>query len=123
MLKLEIVTPERKNDPDFPFVTRGDYDCDGKPDVAAIVTDSLHKEVRIVYILNDGNKISWWKEDVQGGAMKNLPKSEVSGFENLDEKGKKIQMKCDGLEVAWFEKSSYVIYWDGKGFANIWTSD
>jgi hypothetical protein len=118
-----FVTPERKTDPDFPYITKGDYDCDGKSDVAAIVTDSLHKEVRIVYFLNEGNSVSWWKEDVQGAAMKNLPKSEVAGFENLDEKDKKIQMKCDGLDVAWFEKSSYVIYRDGKGFSHIWTSD
>ncbi len=31
--------PDRKNDPDFPFIAKGDYDCDGKKDSAAIVTN------------------------------------------------------------------------------------
>jgi len=117
-----FVVPERKKDPDFPYIAHGDYDCDGKTDVAALVTDSLHKENKIVYILNEGKTFSWWKEDVLGAAIKNLPKSEVVGFEDA-QKEKKVQMKCDGVEVAWFETSSYVIYRKGSGFDNVWTGD
>ncbi len=117
-----FVAPERKKDPDFPYITKGDYDCDGKPDVAALVTDATHKVFKLVFILDDGKKIELWKEDVQGAAIKNLTKSEVTGFEEL-EKEKKVQLKCDGVDVAWFETSSYVVYWNGRKFENIWTGD
>jgi len=117
-----FVAAERKKDADFPYLSRGDYDCDGKPDVAALVTDSTHKDFKLVFILDDWKKLVWWKEDVQGGAIKNLTKSEVVGFEDI-EKEKKVQLKCDGVDITWFEKSSYVVYWNGKAFENVWTGD
>lgn len=118
-----FVVNERKNDPEFPYIAKGDYDCDGIRDIAALVTDSSNSKSMIVFLLKEGKEMRWWTEDVKGGAIANLPKTEVTGFgEDIDEE-KKVKMPCDGVNVVWFESASYVVYWNGSKFDRIGTSD
>src|SRR4030095_1075090 len=48
-----FVVPERKKNPEYPFIARGDFNCDKKNDIAALVTDSAGKETRLVFFLGD----------------------------------------------------------------------
>ncbi len=115
-----FIAPKRKYDPDYPYICKGDYNADGKPDYAAIITDANKTSYQIAIFPADG-EIILWKEDVEGSAIENLSKTEVLGFEG--EKEKKVTLKSDGINVVFFEKSSYVIYWNGASFKNIWTGD
>ena len=39
------------------------------------------------------------------------------------EKTKKIKLKGDGINVEYFEKAAFVLYWDKGSFKRIQTSD
>jgi hypothetical protein len=114
-----FVYPQRKTDPDYPFITRGDYNCDGQPDMAALVTDSS-RLVRLIFIYHD-NKTAWWPEDMQGAALKNMKKQDFGAMK--DEEEVRVSLPCDAVEAEWYEKATQVIYWDGKTFKNVWTGD
>jgi len=116
-----FVYPQRKKDPDYPYIVRGDYNCDGRPDIAALVTDSSAKQVKLAFIYDGDTKINWWKEDMQGAALKNMVKQEFGAMR--DEKELKVSLPCDAVEAEWFEKATQVIFWNGRKFENVWTAD
>ena len=119
-----FIAPKRKEDPNYPYIAFGDYNADGKADTAAVVTDSAHKNYRIAILL--GNDIKFWEEDIgEDAAINTLPKpGEIKGMADGDiEKTKIIKTKGDGIEVNYFEKASFVLYWNGKAFKRIQTSD
>jgi hypothetical protein len=119
-----FIAPKRKEDPNYPYIAFGDYNADGKTDTAAVVTDSTHKNYRIAILL--GNEIKFWDEDIgEDAAINTLPKpGEIKGMAEGDiEKTKIVKTKGDGIEVNYFEKASFVLYWNGKSFKRIQTSD
>lgn len=120
-----FITPKRKENPDYPYIAKGDFNGDEKPDIAALVTDSSKRNYQLVIIMNadeDTNQIITWKEDIaEDAAISFIPKSVIEGFEG--EKTKKIKMKADGINVEYFETSSFVLYWSGSAFKRIWTGD
>ena len=120
-----FIAPKRKENPDYPYIAKGDFNGDGKLDIAALVTDSTKRNYQLAIILNADEvtrKIVSWKEDIdEDAAIALLPKSEVEGFEG--ERPKKIKMKADGILVEYFETASFVIYWNGSAFKRIQTGD
>lgn len=119
-----FIAPKRKEEPNYPYITLGDFNADGKTDTAAVVTDSTHKNYRIAILL--GNEIRFWDEDIlEDAAISTLPKpGEIKGMESGNiEKTKIVRTKGDGIEVNYFEKASFVLYWNGKMFKRIQTSD
>lgn len=116
-----FIAPRRKEDPNYPYIARGDYDADNLVDLAAIVTDSLKRNYQIVILLEQGN-ILFWKEDIMNdAAISTIPKSDIAGMDG--ENTKKIKMKGDGIKVEYFEKASFVLYWDKSSFKRIQTGD
>ena len=116
-----FIAPRRKEDPNYPYIARGDYDADNLVDLAAIVTDSLKRNYQIVILLEKGN-ILFWKEDIMNdAAISTIPKSDIAGMDG--EKTKKIKKKGDGINVEYFEKASFVLYWDKSSFKRIQTGD
>lgn len=115
-----FIAPKRKDNPDYPYITKGDFNGDGQPDRAALVTDSSKRKYRLA-ILTDST-VTYWDEDIiEDAALSTVPKSEIKGMEN--EKEKKVKMKGDGINVEYFEKASFVLYWDKKGFKRLQTGD
>lgn len=116
-----FIAPQRKENPNYPYIAKGDYNADGKEDMAAIVTDSLNVNYQIAILLGADN-ILLWKEDVIGGvAISTVSKSKIQGMS--EERTKKILMKGDGINVEYFEKASFVLYWDKSSFKRIQTGD
>lgn len=116
-----FIVPKRKEDPNYPYIAKGDFNGDSKPDTAAVVTDAIKKNFRVAIVLGPDN-IKLWEEDIMiDAAISAVPKSTVQGSEN--ERPKKIKMKGDGINVEYFEKASFVLYWDRSSFKRIQTGD
>ncbi len=116
-----FIIPRRKENANYPYIAKGDYNADGKADIAAIVTDSLKRNFQIAIILGTDN-IIFWKEDISNdAAISNVPKSEIDGMDG--EKTKKVKMKSDGINVEYFESASFVLYWDKSSLKRIQTGD
>lgn len=116
-----FIAPKRKDNPVYPYICKGDFNGDGKADLAALVTDSTKRNYQVAILL-DTAKILFWKEDIlEDAALSTEPKATLTGMEN--EKEKKVTMKGDGINVEYFEKASFVLYWDKKGFKRLQTGD
>ncbi|MBC7872886.1 MAG: hypothetical protein H7Y01_02760 [Ferruginibacter sp.] len=116
-----FIVPKRKENPNYPYIARGDYNADGKEDMAAVITDSLKNTYQMAILL-DTSKIILWKEDIlEDAAISTVPKSEIEGMEG--EKTKKVKLKGDGINVEYFEKAAFVLYWSGREFKRIQTAD
>jgi hypothetical protein len=116
-----FIVPKRKEDPDYPYITKGDFNADGKTDIAAVVTDDDKKDFRIAILLGSG-KIELWEEDILiNAALTTVPKGMIEGGD-IDHP-KKIKLKGDGINVEYFEQASFVIYWNGSSFKRIQTGD
>ncbi len=116
-----FIVPKRKENPNYPYITKGDYNADGKPDIAAVVTDSTKSSYQVAILLGVDN-IKLWDEDIMiDAALSSIPKSTIEGMDG--EKTKKIKLNGDGINVEYFEKASFVIYWDKSFFKKIQTGD
>ncbi|MEI2737462.1 MAG: hypothetical protein V9F01_01605 [Chitinophagaceae bacterium] len=40
-----FIVPKRKEEPNYPYITKGDFNGDSKPDMAAVVTDANKKRI------------------------------------------------------------------------------
>lgn len=112
-----FIAGKRKLDPDYPYIAKGDFNADGKYDLAALVVNDKKDKYRIA-IMADSANIVFWEDDVQGAAITAHPKEDVGGID-----GKIIKMKSEGINVEFFEKSSWVLYWNESSFKKIWTGD
>lgn len=119
-----FIVPKRKELPNYPYITKGDFNGDGKADIAAIVTDSTRSLYQVAIVLGPDN-IKFWDEDILvDAALTTVSKSEVITIPNEEnEKVKKIKMKVDGINVEYFERASFVVYLDKSTFKRIETGD
>ena len=112
-----FIAAKRKADHDYPYLALGDFNVDGKRDYAMLVTSYDRTKYRIAIAL-DTSKIIIWDDDVQGAAINTHPKEDLGSID-----GKKAKLKGEAINVEFFEKSAWVLYWDGKTFQKIWTAD
>jgi hypothetical protein len=116
-----FIVPKRKEDPDYPYITKGDFNGDGRTDTAAVVTDDHKENFRIAILVGPG-QIELWEEDILiNAALTTVPKGMIEGGD-IDHP-KKIKMKGDGINVEYFEQASFVIYWNGNSFKKIQAGD
>lgn len=119
-----FITPKRKENPDYPYIAAGDFDGDNRQDLAAVVTDSTRINYQLVIIsdADSSKKINYWKEDIlEDAAISTAPKGKIEG--TVNEKIKKIELKSEAIHVEYFEKASFIIYWNGKSFNRIQQGD
>jgi hypothetical protein len=115
-----FIAPKRKTEPLYPYIAKSDFDADGNPDMAALVK-SKNNQFMILIARNyhsDKAVLDQWKEDIDLCALSVFPKGDLDGI-----KGEKVKLKSDAIGVEYFEKSSFVVYWDGKKFKRVWTGD
>ncbi len=113
-----FIKDKRKEFPDYPYIATGDYNADNKKDYAALIVNTTNKDEQRIAILLDSDKIIIWNDDVRGAAINTNPKEDIGSID-----GKKVKMKSEGINVEFFEKSSWVLYWNGTAFKKLWTSD
>ncbi|MFN8290697.1 MAG: hypothetical protein U0U70_10595 [Chitinophagaceae bacterium] len=116
-----FIVPRRKEDPDYPYIAKGDFNGDGRQDAAALVKVKDKPEYEVAIIMGsplDKNRISFWKEDIDVCAISTYPKGELAGIGSG-----KVKMKGDGINVEYYEKAAFVLYWNGKEFKRVYTAD
>ena len=116
-----FIVPQRKDYPDYPYIANGDFNGDGQQDAAALLKNPGKEEYQVAIIFGsplDKHRIIFWKEDIDRCAVSTYPKGELEGMETA-----KVTMKGDGINVHYYETASFVIYWDGKEFKRVYTSD
>lgn len=122
---FEIINPERKINPNFPYITIGDFNGDNKkPDIAVLVgkrgenQDIIGKTSLIVFHAGY-SKPYVLRERLFGDAISTVPKQKLESYWEGD-----IQkLKGDGISSAYFGKSSVVYYWNGYNYKTYQTSD
>jgi hypothetical protein len=112
-----FIAGKRKENPDYPYIAKGDFNVDGKADYAALVVNDKRDKYRVAIVL-DSTKVIIWNDDVQGAAISTNPKEDIGSID-----GKVAKLKGEGINVEFFEKSSWVLYWTGSSFKKIWTGD
>jgi hypothetical protein len=109
------IAEKKKKNPDFPYITKGDFDGDGKVDYAAMVTNYGHTENKIAIITGPDNIVIWGEDYVGNGTLETFHKADLKGLDN-DGNEKQVKMKGDGIRVIVFDVAGYTIYWNGSAF-------
>lgn len=116
-----FIAPKRKEQPDYPYIAKGDFNGDGKEDAAALVKDTAKGKYQVAVFFGaplDPHRILFWTEDIDVCALSTYPKGPLEGIETG-----KVNMKGDGIGIEYYEKSSFVLYWSGSSFKRAWTGD
>ena len=116
-----FIVPKRKDNPNYPYITKGDFNGDDKADIAALVKNNKKGSYQIAIILGKENILFWQEDILEDAAISTLAKSDIEGMER--EKPKKVKLKGDGIIIDYFERGSFVIYWDKTSFKRIQTGD
>lgn len=116
-----FIAPKRKDQPDYPYVTQGDYDGDGKKDLAALVTDSTKTRFAVLVLTGSGKTINWDEDIAADAAISSVPPSEIIGMDG--DNTKTVKIKNDAINVEFFETAAFILYWDGKKFMRLQTGD
>ena len=117
-----FIVPKRKELPNYPYITMGDFNGDSKPDTAAVVTDSLRTKYRIA-VLSSAGKPFLWDEDIMADAAISLQPKGTTLDVMMGENAKKVKLKNDGINVEYFERASFVLHLDKGKFKRLQTSD
>ena len=113
-----FIVPKRTENPNYPYITKGDFNNDGVTDTAAVITDKNKKEFRVAILLSN-EEIQLWKENVLiNAALSTAPKGSAAVAGTVDHP-KKIKMLTDGINVEYFNQSSFVVYKSGHTFKRI----
>jgi len=121
-----------------PYITSGDYNCDGRSDIAVIlVSDTNEWSFAIYHGQADGQYIQGYPEKsfTTISGKDNLPTTHAISTQerqtpwqySATEAGPGYQaehtetytFKCDAVQFDTFELSSSAIYWDGKKYEEI----
>ena len=116
-----FIASKRKEQPDYPYIAKGDFNGDGQEDAAALVKDTAKGKYQVAVIFGaplDPNRILFWTEDIDVCALSTYPKGPLEGMNSG-----KVNMKGDGIGIEYYEKSSFVLYWNGSAFKRAWTGD
>lgn len=116
-----FIAPKRKDNPDYPYLTKGDFNGDGQADMTALVKTKDKAEYQLAILLGQPlskDRIIFWKEDIDICAISTYPKGELAGMDQPP-----FQLKADAINVEYFERATLVIYWDGKSFRKTHTGD
>lgn len=118
-----FIVKGRKKDKEYPYIVKGDFNADGEKDVAALVKERKGNNYQLAIILRNVNKTEksdyhFWKEDIDLAAVELFPKGEI-----MNPEASPVKMAGDGITVEFYEKASFVIYWDGKAFKRVYTGD
>lgn len=116
-----FIVPKRKEFPDYPYITRGDFNGDGKQDTAAVITDSLKTKYQIA-VISAGGKITLWDEDIMAdAALSTAPKSVIEI--PYGETTRKFKLKAESINVEYYERASFILYWEKSSLKRIQTGD
>jgi hypothetical protein len=115
-----------------PFYLTGDFDADGKLDVAVRVQEKKSKKIGLVIMHGDKRLFVLWAGTPFEGRNNDddlsysdqwsiIPRGEV--LDSHWEEGRKVTLKGDAPLVMKSEASGFALYWDGKRYSTYQLSD
>lgn len=116
-----FIAAKRSREPDYPYIAVGDFNGDGLKDYAALVRHKGKPVYGIALINGDStaqDRLTCWYEDIDICAVSLYPRGKLAGIDQPV-----VQMRGDGVNVEYFEKASFVIYWDGRTYTRTYTGD
>lgn len=113
-----FVAPARKKFPYYPYIVIGDFDGDKVSDLAAEVRNTENGYERLAVLWGSSSKLTFYDGQLCS-AISFLPANEWrSHWEEAA-----ITLPADAIQVTCFEKSAWLLYWDGRAFQQYWLSD
>ncbi|MFZ1704886.1 MAG: SH3 domain-containing protein [Saprospiraceae bacterium] len=113
-----FITPERKKFQYFPYIVKGDFNGDGISDLAAEIKNTENNFERLVFIFGGNNLIKFYDGQLCS-SISFIPANEwVSHWESGS-----LKLNADAIIVSCFEKSGWILYWDGNTIKEYWISD
>lgn len=116
-----FIVPKRKINPEYPYACRGDFNGDGQQDAAGLIKSKDTPGYQLAIIFGnplDKHRISFWTEDIDVCAISTYTKGELQGIDKP-----RVQMTGDGINAEFFERATFVVYWDGNSFKRTHTGD
>ncbi|MBY0497073.1 MAG: hypothetical protein K2Y23_22955 [Cyanobacteria bacterium] len=112
-----FVTPGRAASPQYPFAVRGDFDGDGREDFALDVVETASRSARLALVWGHGG-VMFLDNELCSAMSLVEPKELKSHWE-----ARPLKLSTHAIEINCYEKSSYLLYWDGNGFRRYQLTD
>jgi|GEM_PF-4788663 len=116
-----FILPARTNDPDYPYIIKGDFDGNGKLDYAATLSKSNDNKMSKIIILLDNGDVYFWDLDPRLYSFSCITERKITSHYDDD---LMVNLKGDGIGLGIYETGySEVIYWTGSDFRSIYNGD
>lgn len=113
-----FVTPERFKFSYYPYIVKGDFDGDNVPDLAAEVRNTNNNYTRLALLWGNSKKLTFYDGQLCS-ALSFVPANEwKSHWEEAS-----VTLAADAIMVTCYEKSAWLLYWNGRSFQQYWMSD
>jgi hypothetical protein len=112
-----FVLPNRKTFEYYPYIVKGDFDGDRVADLAAEVINTENNYHRLAFVWGDG-RLTFYDGQLCS-AISFLPANEWKSHWEATA----VHLAADAIMVECFEKSAWILYWDGHAFQQYWMSD
>jgi predicted nucleic acid-binding Zn ribbon protein len=113
----EYLIPRRKNNKYYPYIVKGDFDGDGKTDIAAIVKQTNDQ---LCGLGTNTFLAVFWGDEKGIKVYKNQEVSAISllKYEDVKKQFRRIPLKfrADAIVDEIWEKFDYLLYWNGYSF-------
>jgi hypothetical protein len=118
-----------KKDNSLVNIVPGDFNCDNQKDYALILRKK--KNALAAYAFVSGNN-GFTKHQLQdlgeemdmiNTGLELIPPSAVHHIGEGDEEPAPVQLKCDAVQVIWFEQAARTYYWNKNRFTYVQTGD
>lgn len=113
-----FVLPNRKTFEYYPYIVKGDFDGDKVADLAAEVVNTENNYHRLAFVWGGDKRLTFYDGQLCS-AISFLPANEwKSHWEAVA-----VHLEADAILVECYEKSAWILYWDGRAFQQYWMSD
>ena len=113
-----FIMPNRKTFKHYPYIVIGDFDGDKVSDLAALVRNSENNYLRLAVLWGGKDKLTFYDGQLCW-AISFVPANEwKSRWERAS-----VTLPADAILVECYEKSSWLLYWNGRSFQQYWMTD
>jgi len=113
-----FVKPGRKKSEYYPYVVKGDFDGDGTSDLAAVVKNTANGMVQLAIVWGGDKGIQFYNGQICPVISLVTPKEFKSHWQSTP-----LNLRTDAILVECYEKSAWILYWNGYSFQQYWLSD
>ncbi len=112
-----LIVPYRNENPDYPYIIKGDFDGNGKLDYAATFSESGDLVSKIAIIFDSG-KVYFWDIEYPTLCMLDCEKKQDIYRLNYDSS---VKLIGDGIAIFYSGEGGELICWDGTEFKVIFS--